>query len=175
MRSLLRDPGAEVVVGLLSFSASFVGIGLAIAALVKGGALLRYAYGAWTMAIILFIVALIAVILLSRHLAKTKGYIRQTGRFMRQGYKLRQEMLNIKEPSVFTEELAQRLRQWEEDVQQWLDLNLPDYAPDFNLETITSTTSYYFYDGVTWDVSTATLRLESRLTNLREILRDIRM
>ena len=164
-----------MIVGLLSFSAAFVGIGLAVAALAKGGAIVFYSYVAFGLATLLFLGAIIATILLVRHFAKTKGYIRQIGLYLREGYILRRVMLDMKDPSEWTPELGEKVPQWEKNVQQWLDQNLPDHAPDFLLETITSTTSYFFYDNVIEEASSDALRLESRLANLREILREIRM
>jgi hypothetical protein len=174
MRSILRDPGAEVIVGLLSFSVSFVGIGLAIAALDGRSLIPCYSYVAFGLATLLFIGALIATILLFRHFAKTKGYIWQTGLYLRQGYILRQAILDVKTPLSLTPELKEKVSLWHKDVQQWLDCYLSDYAPDFQLETLTSTPSWFTYEDVSKEVCSAALRLESKLANLRGILSDIR-
>ena len=170
MRNIWRDPGAEVLVGLLSFAVSFIAIGLALIA-VK---LACYGYWAFVISALLFIVAGIAIISLFRHEAKTKRYIRQIGLYLQQGYTIRQEILMVEVEVQWTSELKGKEPQWESDVQQWLDHNLPDHAPDFSLDTITSTSSYFFYDEVFRGASSVALRLESRLGNLREILRDIR-
>lgn len=173
MRSILRDPGAEVMVGLLGFFASFLGIGLAITALAdKSPSLLCYSYIAFGIAFLLFVVAIIASIFLVRHLNKIRGYIRQIGLYLRRGYILRKKVLDVQ--GSWPPEMGEEVTQWEDKVQQWLDNNLPDHAPDFPLETLTSTTSYYYYDHIPKEASTAALKLESRLSNLREILRDVR-
>ncbi|MFH1639717.1 MAG: hypothetical protein ABIB93_05330, partial [Chloroflexota bacterium] len=130
--------------------------------------------GAFIIAALLFLVAVGAAIFLIRYINKNKGYTRQIGLYLRRGYTLRREILDLDKVGIIDNAPGEKVTQWENDAQQWLDSNLPDYAPDFPLETLTSTTSYFFYDGVSTGVSTAALRLESRLSNLREILRDVR-
>ena len=56
----------------------------------------------------------------------------------------------------------------------WLDANLPEQAPDFALDVLTNTTSYFTYDTIPDVGSEAALLIEGRVTNLREILREIR-
>lgn len=72
MRNILRDPGAEVLVGLLGFAVSFIAIGLALIALDQ----VCYGYGSFAISALLFIVAIIAIFSLVRYFSKTKGYIR---------------------------------------------------------------------------------------------------
>lgn len=163
-----------MIVGLLSFSASFVGIGLAIAALDGRSLIPCYSYVAFGLATLFFIGALIATILLFRHFAKTKGYIRQMGLYLRQGYKLRKEILDVQTASSLPLELKEKVSLWQKDVQQWLDCYLPDYAPDFQLETLTSTSSWFTYDDVNKEVGSTALLIDSKLANLREILSGIR-
>ncbi len=174
MPSILRDPGAEVIVGLLSFSASFVAIGLALSALAKEWAILDYSCVAFIIAVLLFLVAVVAIIVLFRYITKTKGYTRQMGLYLRQGYKLRKEILDVKTASSLPLELKEKVSLWQKDTQQWLDCYLPDYAPDFQLETLTSTSSWFTYDDVNKEVGSTALLIDSKLANLREILRDIR-
>lgn len=163
-----------MVVGLFSFSMSFFAIGLAIIA-IDEGVILWYTYVIFGLAGLLIVFAAVATISLVRHIAKTKGYIRQIGLYLREGYILRKELLAVDNQSGWSPELAKKMPLWEKTVQQWLERNLPDHAPDFQLETIASTTSYIIYDNVTEEAASDALHLENRLTNLREILRTIRM
>ena len=135
MRSILRDPGAEVIVGLLSFSASFLAIGLALIAL----KLVCYGYGAFAISALLFIVAVIATISLFRHFAKIRGYTRQIDVYLRQGRQIRGELLSVNKIPDWTEELQNKVPLWKAEVQQWLDDNLPDHATEFDLESFEST------------------------------------
>jgi hypothetical protein len=173
MRSILRDPGAEVIVGLLSFFTSFVGIGLALTALAdRNPSLLFYSYVAFGLAILLFYIALIAIIILVRHFAKTKVYIRQIGEYLKQGRKLRGELLSVDTIPKWTEELQKKVPQWKAEVQRWLDDNLPDHASQFDLESSITTLNTI---GVNSKAGDAAEHLESRMSNLKEILHDIRM
>ena len=171
MRSVLHDPGAHVVVGLLSFSTSFVGIGLAVRALDTKGTLTASSNGAFGVAAFLFVFGLIVAFLLWRNYSVTKGQVRQIGLFLRQGLKLRRKILEFK--GIWKEEDAEPAEQWEKEIQQWLDDNLPDHAPDFDLETISGTVDAFYYGGLDRDASKVALHLESILGNLREILRDV--
>lgn len=168
MRSILRDPGAEVVVGLLSFSASFLAIGLALIAL----KLVCYGYGAFAISALLFIFAGIAISLLFRHFAKTKRYIRQIGEYLRQGRKLRGELLLVREIPEWTKEMEEKVPNWKTEVQQWLDNNLPDHALEFDVEGFL--VDLDTGSGVNSEASRAAQHLEGRMSNLREILHDIR-
>jgi len=168
MRNIWRDPGAEVLVGLLGFAVSFIAVGLALIAVEQ----VCYAYGAFAVPVLLFIVAVIATISLSRHFAKTRRYIQQIGAYLRQGRKLRGELLSVHTIPEWTEELQRKVPQWKAEVQQWLDDNLPDHALEFDL-------GGFFIDldtgeGVNSKASSAAQHLEGRMGNLREILHDIR-
>ena len=162
-----------MVIGLLGFSPSFVGIGLAIRALDTEGTLERYANGAFTLAGILLLLALMSALLIGIHYAKTKQRINKVGGFLRTGNRLHSELLIYH--GIWDDKNAEPANQWEEKVQQWLENNLPAYAPDFGLLTIGGTTSSFFYDDVPREASEVALRLENRCGNLREILRDIRI
>ena len=110
MRSILRDPGAEVIVGLLCFSASFVGIGLAVTALSKG-VITGYSYAAFAVALLFLLGAITATILLIRHFSKIKGYTQQMGLYLREGYTLRQDVLDKTDPQAMTPELEGKVTQ----------------------------------------------------------------
>ncbi len=168
MRSILRDPGAEVVVGLLGFSVSFLAIGLALIALKQ----VYYGYVAFGIFALLFIFAVIAIFSLFRHFTKTKGYIRQIGEYLRQGRELRRELMSVKEIPQWTEEMQDKVPQWKAGVQQWLDDNLPDYALEFDVEGFL--VDLDTGDNVNSKASRAAQHLEGRMSNLREILREIR-
>jgi len=171
MRNIWRDPGAEVLVGLLSFAVSFIAIGLALIA-VK---LVCYGYWAFVISVLLFIIAGIAIISLFRHEAKTKRYIRQIGIYLRQGFCLRKMLLSVKPESEFTE-AEKKANKWEEEVQTWLDDNLPDYAPDFGLETFRGEMTVPSpNESVLPEARILARRLEGKLGNLRQIKRDFRM
>ncbi|MFC1904315.1 hypothetical protein ACFLXT_00905 [Chloroflexota bacterium] len=168
MRSILRDPGAEVIVGVLSFFASFLAIGLALIGVKQ----VCYAYGAFAVSALLFIFAVIATISLLRYFAKTRGYIQQMGEYLRLGRQLRGELLSVKEIPQWTNEMQEKVPQWKAKVQAWLDNNLPDHALEFDLEG-------FFTDldagsSVNGEAANAAQHLEGRMGNLREILRDIR-
>ena len=130
IRNIWRDPGAEVLVGLLGFAVSFIAIGLALITVKQ----VCYAYVTFAISGMLFIVSVMVTISLLRHFAKTRGYIQQIGRDLNRGYILRNEILKS-----LTPELEKKVTQWENDVQKWLDNNLPDYASDFPLEIHTGT------------------------------------
>jgi hypothetical protein len=173
MRNILRDPGAEVVVSLFSFSASFIAIGLAIFAVAESNTsvpLTKVSYIAFALAALLFIVALIASIVLFRDLTKTKGYIRQIGEFLRQGRELRGELLLVRRE--WTEEMQGKVPQWKANVQQWLHDNLLEYEPGFDVEGFL--VNLDTGEGVNGKASNAAQHLESRMSNLKEILREIR-
>ena len=168
MRSILRDPGAEVIVGMASFAVSFVGIGLALAAL-KNTGLSNVAFG---IAGLFLLFAVYSFIILRQHHTETKGHIRQIGEYLRQGRKLRRELLSVDTIPKWTKELQERVPQWETEVQQWLDDNLPEHALEFDLESSLSTLDVM---GVNAEAGDAAEHLESRMRNLKEILHDIRM
>uniref|UniRef100_A0A6M3LIN7 Uncharacterized protein n=1 Tax=viral metagenome TaxID=1070528 RepID=A0A6M3LIN7_9ZZZZ len=162
-----------MIVVLLSFSASFVGIGLALTALAdKNQSLLFYSYVAFGLAILLFCIAIIAIIILCRHFSKTKGYIRQIGIYLKQGRKLRVELLSIRTITEWTGEMQMKVPRWKENVQRWLDKNLPEYAPEFDVEGFL--VDLDTGEGVIGKASRDAQHLEGRMSNLREILREIR-
>ena len=168
MRNILRDPGTEVIAGIASFAASFMAIGLALVALKH----ICLSYAAFGVAGLFLFVAAYAFIILQRHYSKTRRYIQQIGAYLRQGRKLRGELLSVHTIPEWTEELQGKVPQWKAEVQQWLEDNLPDHALEFDLEG-------FFYDldtgeGVNSKASSAAQHLEGRMGNLREILRDIR-
>ena len=163
-----------MIVGLLGFSFSFVGIGLAIVAL-SGGNLTCASYSAFGVAGICFIGTLIAFIYLVIHFKKIQEYVRQIKLYLQQGYKLREAILNVKGSTAsLPPGLNKKLSLWQKAVQKWLDCYLPEHASDFQLETVTSTTGWFTYEDLSKDVCNAALLLDSKLVNLREILRDIR-
>lgn len=157
-----------MIVGLLSFSASFLAIGLALIAL----KLVCYGYVAFGIFALLFIFAGIAIFFLFRHFTKTKGYIRQIGEYLRQGRELRRELMSVKEIPQWTEEMQKMVPQWKACVQLWLDGNLPDYALEFDVEGFL--VDLDTGEGVNFQASSAAQHLEGRMSNLREILREIR-
>jgi len=168
MRSVLRDPGAEVVVGIASFAVSLVAIGLALAAL-KNNCLSYIAFG--IAGFLLLITGYLFIVLLHQH-SKTKRYIRQIAIFLGEGRILRGELLSVHEIPQWTEEMQNKVSQWKAKVQQWLDENLPEHASEFDLEGFITTLETA---GVNVDAGQAAEHLEGRMQNLKEILRDIRM
>jgi hypothetical protein len=168
MRNILRDPGAEVLVGLASFAVSFVGIGLALIALERIG----LSYIAFGVAGLLLLVAGYSFKTLLQHYSQTQRYISQIGEYLSQGRKLRGALLSVDTISKWTEELQVKVPRWEAEVQRWLDDNLPDYAPQFDLESSITTVS----TGRAISQAGGVIEhLESRMSNLKEILHDIRM
>ncbi len=175
MRNLVRDPGAEVITGLLSFSTSFLGIGIAIGAL-RADASNPFAIGAFVLAGLIFIVALVLSISLCLHYHRVKAQVACIGKYLRRAYQLRSEILAQANVEISEYEgVGKETHLWEIEVQEWLDENIPEFAPDFGLETISGTTSFFIYDDVNRNASAFALRLETKASNLREILRGIRM
>ncbi len=70
----------------------------------------------------------------------------------------------------WTGKMQEKVPQWKAEVQQWLDDNLPDHAPEFDLEGSLSTLSS---NNVNSNAVRAAEHLEGRMGNLREILHDI--
>jgi len=157
-----------VIAGIASFAASFMGIGLALVAL--GHICLSYA--AFGAAGLFLLVAAYSFIILQRHYSKTRRYIQQIGAYLRQGRRLRGELLLVHTIPEWTKEMQEKVPHWKTEVQQWLGDNLPDHALEFDLEG-------FFIDldtgeGVNGNASRAAQHLEGRMGNLREILHDIR-
>ncbi len=170
MRSILRDPGAEVVVSTASFAISFAAIGLALAALQDPKQVyINIAFGIST---VLLLAALCFSIILACQRSKTNRHIRQIGRFLRQGRELRGKLLSVRTMPEWTKEMQGKVPQWKAEVQSWLDDNLPAYAPQFDLESSITTMNTI---GVNSEAGCAAEHLESRMSNLKEILHDIRM
>lgn len=169
MRSILRDPGAEVVVGLASFSVSLLAIGLALAAL-KSVCLSYIAFG---IAGFLLVITVILFIALCHQHSKTKRCIREIAIFLSEGRILRGELLSIHEIPQWTEKMQNKVPQWKAKVQRWLDDNLPDYAMEFDVEGFL--VDLDTGEGVNSKASSSAQHLEGRMSNLREILREIRM
>ncbi len=157
-----------MLVGLLGFAVSFIAVGLALIAIEQ----VCYGYGAFAVSVLLFIVAVIATISLFRHFAKTRRYIRQIGEYLRQGRLLRGQLLSVHTIPEWTEEMQDKVPQWKAGVQQWLDSNLPDYALEFDVEGFL--VDLDTGEGVNSKASDAAQHLEGRMSNLREILREIR-
>ncbi|MFC1993443.1 hypothetical protein ACFLV3_06555, partial [Chloroflexota bacterium] len=65
-----------------------------------------------------------------------------------------------------------KVPQWKAGVQQWLDSNLPDYALEFDVEGFLADLDTG--EGVNSKASDAAQHLEGRMSNLKEILREIR-
>ena len=164
---ILRDPGAEVVVGLLSFAVSFIAVGLSLTA-IGDGAL----YASWTamsIGALLFGLAILALVVLLKHAQKVKGHVRQIGAYLREGYQIRQQIM-----SDNREVPTDAAHEWAERVQGWLDSELPDNAPEFELEIITNTGNEFQYNSLNDRQNRAVLLIEGRVTSLREILREVR-
>ena len=172
MRSIWRDPGAEVLVGILGFAGSFAGIGLAIAALFQDTTH-PLVLTAFSFAGLLFIVAVMVFCRLLHHYHVAHRYTIQIGRYLKESYGLRDRLLRRDEYLGGGAEIA-AAELWEATVQDWLDVNLPDLAPEFALETISGTNDAFLYGHTSEERSRAALRLENRAVNLREILREVR-
>ena len=167
MHRILRDPGAEVLVGFLSFAVSFVAIGLAIAALDEDNERLWLLIVPFIIAAILFICAVVAAVYLIQYLTKIRRCEKQIAAYMRRAYKLRAEI-----HAQWQSALRQSVEQWVSEVQDWLDNNLPDQAPDFGLE-VTNVTDL-ISTGLSDEANEASLLVESKVSTLREILREVR-
>ena len=169
MRNILRDPGAEVVVGMASFAVSFLAIGLALAALPNVS--LLWAIVFFILCAIFLVMAFRFLVILLHEQSKTQGYVRQIGIYIRAGRVVKSELLQVHDQKEWTEEVQNKVPKWKVEVQHWLDDNLPDYASQFDLEgfitTLTTT-------GVYRQASNDAEQLESRMVNLKEILQDIR-
>ncbi len=162
-----------MVVGLFSFATSLFAIGLGIVALSDNNPLLiRYADIAYAISAVLFIFAVIFFVFLVVQNRKTQGYVRQIGVFLNEGRKLRGELLSVRTIPEWTEEIQRKVPQWKAKVQLWLDENLPEYAPGFDVEGFLVDLDT---DGVNGKASRAAQHLEGRMSNLREILREIRI
>jgi hypothetical protein len=168
MQNILRDPGAEVIAGIASFAASFLGIGLALVALEH----ICLSYAAFGAAGLFLLVAAYSFIILQRHYSKTRWYIQQIGAYLGQGRRLRGELLSVHTIPEWTEELQGKVPHWKAEVQQWLDENLPEHALEFDVEGFL--VDLDTGEGVNSNASRAAQHLEGRMSNLREILRDIR-
>lgn len=84
---------------------------------------------------------------------------------MRQGRKLCGELLL----NQWTDESKKKVYQWEAMVQKWLNDNLPDYASDFDSESL-----LFSLETAGMNAGIVIEHLESRMSILRDILRDIR-
>lgn len=165
---MLRDPGAEVIVGIASFAMSFVAIGMALFALKE----IRLSYAAFGVGGILLLLTMCSFFLLVFHYSKLKGYTQQIGEYLSQGRKLRGELLSVRTIREWTEEMKNKVPEWKAEVQQWLDKNLPEHASGFDVESFF--VNLDTGEGVNSNASRAAEHLESRMSNLREILREIR-
>lgn len=161
------------MVGLLGFAASFTAIGLALVGLNPEGKMTGFALTAFVLSGILFIVAVVAFCELCRYMFVRSKQQKQIGNYMREAYVLRKRLLISKAPTVDSEALAET-SQWVANVQEWLDKNLPEQAPDFGLDTIHVTNESFYYREVAVAVSNTALLIENRTSNLREILRETR-
>jgi len=150
---ILRDPGAVVFVGLLGFATSFMGIGLAIAALdLKGDRLTVPVLGsaasvAFGIGAALYILA-IPVTLYIFSYAITVGRRRERlSEYLRQAYRLRTAIFEEWSPELQASTTVgdkanlllrhqEQAKEWMDAVQRWLDEKLLDQAADFGLETM---------------------------------------
>jgi hypothetical protein len=170
MQKVLQSPGAEVVIGLLSFALSFVALGLAVAALDPDGKRIWLALLAFIPGGLLMMLSLAALLYLCCCLATSVRQQKEIRSYLRQAYVLRANVLT----KEWNQEQADAVNGWKNAVQDWLDLKLPDYSSDFALDTIHATNQSTYYGDIDTEASRAALLLEHRTTNLREILRDIR-
>ena len=170
MGRLLRDPGAEVLVGLLSFAVAVFAIGLALTAIheTKPGFSLNWTYAAFGLGALLLTGSLCVFVYLVLHLDTLHGYQTKMGSFLREGYGLRRDIL-----ANWQSGLEKAAYEWVSEVQGWLDANLPDQAVDFGLDTIVTAGEEFIYSGDEQRSKTALL-IEQRTIVLREILREIR-
>jgi hypothetical protein len=167
MGSIFRDPGTETVIGLASFAVSFIAIWLSAATL----GYTEWAGVAFVIAVLLLVVSAICMIILLNHRSKTKKYIQHIRYFLKQGRNLRKELLTIKTVTEWTDERQGKVPKWKENVQKWLNDNLPDYASDFDLESAFTTLNTV---NMNVEAARAAEHLEARMLNLKEILSDLR-
>ena len=156
------------MVGIASFAMSSVAIGIALVALKN----IRLSYVAFGIGGLLLILAVYFFFVLVYHNSKTKGYSQQIGEYLRQGRELRGELLSVRTIPEWTEEMQGKVPQWKTNVQQWLEKNLPEQAPGFDVEGFL--VDLDTGEGVNGHASNAAQHLEGRMSNLREILREIR-
>ncbi len=156
------------MVGIASFAMSFVAIGMALVALKN----ICFSYVAFGIGGLLLILAVYSFFVLVHHNSKSEEYSQQIGEYLRQGRELRGELLSVRTIPEWTEEMQRKVPRWKAKVQRWLDKNLPEHAPGFDVEGFL--VDLDTGEGVNGNASRAAQHLEGRMSNLREILREIR-